>query len=95
MSMVIRNISRQVEAGFIKVEYVSRNRRLMLRPWVEKLLEVADCAGTAITENTKISDLYDLEDCRDKVEEMAQLFGVGIKPYNKVMEIANKLRLQS
>ena len=95
MSMAMRNIGKQIDAGFIKVEYISRNRHMILKPWLNKLLLAIGCPNTYVTEDLMISDLYGGRDCKEEVEEIAKKFNVNIKPYNKVMDIANKIRLQS
>lgn len=93
--MAMRNIGKQIDAGFIKVEYVNRDRRTVLKPWLSRLLLAVGCPNAFITEESIMTDLYDNKDCKSSIDEIAKKFNVTIKPYNKVMDIANKIRLQS
>lgn len=90
----IEEIRRKIDRREIKIEYAKSSRETMLRSWISRVLDAVGHPGAFITSESLLCDFVG-RDVEEGIRSVEQKLGVRIGIKDKVMDVANRLRLQS
>lgn len=93
--MNVRDIQKKIQRGEIKIEYASRSHTERIRPWVQKVLEAVGHPEAFVTDKSTISDFFNIDDRDGRAEEISKKLGVPLKLSDYVVDVANKVRLNT